>query len=113
MSSYVRSFTETFEFDGDNVEVTFKPLRKEHMLTIMPLLGDSEMSESEKGAVIYREGCKILPEYVASMKGLIDGSGEVVDISEVCEMSYFSNLVVPMFAKLIEKGSTSADEKKQ
>lgn len=86
MSRYVRSATETIEFDGDKVTVVIKPMTFvdcAKAINVRTLSSPAEVSELIG---------ELLPKYVSSISGLRDAAGAEIGIDIVASDMYFSKL---------------------
>lgn len=101
MSKYIRSSVESFEFDGDTIKVTLKPIAFTDVLKFNAIDVKSPTADAE-GAKLMAE---MLPKYVEKIEGLKDAGGNEITIGEVCSASYFAGLVAEIGARLIALGS--------
>ena len=75
MSRYVRNPTKTFNFDGDEITVSFKPL------TALDL---AQLSDGATRSDEVRLMGSILEKTIVKIDGLIDAEGVQIDIQTVC-----------------------------
>ena len=141
MSSYVKNFIETFNFDGDTVTVTLKQLKRVHAVELLPFVkvmgkiavaskageegGAQQMLDALSEEVINKSqeftgtAAKIIKEgeYVVNMDGLTIEGREVKpntpDFETVLSDFYFTAVVATIAGLLIKNSSmVKEDEKK-
>jgi hypothetical protein len=101
MSNFTPLVTKEYEFEGDTVTVTFRRLKRKHMLQALPAmnrLSELDVNETEInnktelvndfiGSII-----DAIPEYVETFSGLADSEGNPIGIETVINDFYFLKL---------------------
>jgi hypothetical protein len=113
MSNYIRNVVKTFEFDGDTVIVSLKPIKFEDTLRFnsLPTIEDENGNNTLDSISVGNLLTEIVPKYVTKMEGLKDSEGEELNIIEICGMTYFTKLVNDIGAAII-LGGTPPNPKK-
>ena len=104
MSKYIDNVVFEEEFQGDKVRAVFRPLSFEDALTIEDIEvkpasedpADRRAAQSRENIEVARTMAKFLPGYCVSFEGLVDASGKTLTIQEVCQVAFFSRLIVAM-----------------
>jgi hypothetical protein len=130
MGHYVRTFNETFDFDGDTITVTLKQLKRIDAMELLPAmrgmqgmdLSNPETMTKErmdcsnefvtKAAEIVKRG-----DYIVKIRGmLVDGkevdAGDEL-FSELLEDFYFTGFVSKIAGLLVKHSSISKEEEKK
>lgn len=112
MSKYIRSIKKEFDFDGDKVVVTMRPILFEDTIRFnsLPLIevdGKKTLSEIEVLTLL----ADILPKYIEKLDGLIDSNGDKIEIGELCSASYFAPLMSQIGGALIQSGTPENPKK--
>lgn len=114
MSNFTPLVNKTYEFEGDNVNVSFSRLKRKHMLSVMPHLsklkdvGDIEDLDQEKIDSmndLLNDIIDSLPEYVTAFDGLADSTGAQLEINTVVEDFYFMKLAMQIALDIIKESS--------
>lgn len=91
MSGFTPLVSETFKFDGDEVKVQFKRLKRKDMISLIPKM--SEGGRIEITSEVINQAIDLIPEYVTKFDGLRDANGDVVDLELALDNAYFTKLV--------------------
>lgn len=115
MSKYTPTFIRSREFDGDNVSVTFKHLKRQHLLKVA-----GKISQNDEGMPVLKgdQGeildlmADILADCVESINGLTDNVGNTISLDTVISEVYFLPLSSWIFSELmLACGVGEEDEK--
>ena len=130
MSKFVRTFKETFDFDGDTITVTLKQLKRVHAMELMPIMAGMKGMDPKKPETMTKENmdksnsfvdvaAKVIEEgeYIVKITGMtiedepVTAKGELMDL--VLSDFYFTGFVSTIATLLLRKSSiTKAEEKK-
>ncbi len=119
MSGYSKTIVTTIDFDGNTVVVTMSPLKFVDMLKIDgPLINTVNASKDlkvetdkvERLAILEKiDECSrtlielafdVLPRYIVGLSGLFDSSGRAMEIHELFESAYFTELLSKLLVEL-------------
>lgn len=101
MSGYIRSTKVVYDFDGESVRVSLKPILFADTLKfhqVNTLSDEGRMAECSK---LFSE---IVPKYIEEMD-LKAKDGSQVTVEELCSVAYFTSLVIRIGSDLIRSGS--------
>lgn len=107
MSKYIRSAVESFEFDGDTIKVTLKPVLFADVLRFNSIDIKDENAEIEATKIV----AEMLPKYVEKIEGLTDAGGNPIEVGELCTVAYFARLAADIGTRLIVRGSPENPKK--
>lgn len=107
MSRYIRSIKKEFDFDGDKVTVTLRPILFEDTIRFNALErivgpdGKDTLNDTDVTNLL-RE---ILPKYIEKIEGLKDAAGGDISVAELCTVSYFALLLSMIGGELIQSAN--------
>lgn len=99
MSQYVRSIVVKRQFQGDNVTVSFKPVKFVDALKFKNI-DTSTLKEDEVPAIFDR-----LKAYVEHLSGLHADDGSDVTVDELFSQHYFFDLLLDVLTEWISRGT--------
>lgn len=108
MSGYTQLVKKTFVFEGDNVEVQFRRMKRKHMLKLIPLINRYNKLQTEGEDAnealsdLIQEVMDIGGEYVSYITGLKDAEGNEVSKDQVFDEMYFTELGAEISMSLLE-----------
>lgn len=115
MSGFTPSTKESFEFEGDTVEVVFNRLKRkdlqkwsQHIKADGDVVKMTFSDKMEMSNVL----CDLLTAYIVSFHGLKTADGAEIGLGQVLEEAYFSELTAAMIAKLFKISNLSKEEAK-
>ena len=111
MSKFIPTRTKTFEFDGDEVVVSYTTLKRKHLLILAPYL--SEGKGTFKDQVEFVDAAsEILNDVVTSFTGLTYDDGTAIDLNTAITEAYFSNLMAEIISIIIQDSMVQESEAK-
>jgi len=118
MSNFTRTVEKTFNFDGDEIKVTFNRLKTSDFRLMASHLEVDKDTGMPTGKVSFEsqmdmiaKAIEILPARVESMTGLKDDQGNELSFVDIVNEQYFMGLVSEIFAAVMG-ASIVSDEKK-
>jgi len=113
MSRFLPTVLHTIDFDGDTVSVKLRRVTRGDMLRIAPHLPtDGNEPTTEQNLIMLEEIAQVLPGYVESFDGLVDGNGEPITLETVISEAYFLELLGEIAGLLISSSSPTEKEGK-
>jgi len=114
MSSFLPTLRNTFEFDGDQVEVTFKRPTRKHFLTLLPLIKKMNNEDGEVDQVAAMEmleaAVPIIKECVVEFQGLEAADGTPMSFDDTIDEAFFTDLHSEMMGFLFESISAGGEK---
>lgn len=125
MSNFTPLVIKKFKFQDDEVKVTFRRLKRKHMMKLMPTIMEFKESFGEdfnfdsapietklKLVTIITEdiGDKAA-EYITNVEGLVDSNNEPVSMEELIENSYFFELFTEIVMAVVEASMGATGKK--
>jgi hypothetical protein len=95
VGNFLRSIVYKGTFDGDEVEITLRPLQFKDALRFRGLEAES----------IAQTLMEVLPEYITEVKGLRAADGSAVTREELLSSSYFTPVLVNAGLELVQNAS--------
>lgn len=115
MSGFTPSVKRTYEFEGDQVEVVLKRLKRkdfqkwsQHMKEENGVVKMTFSDTLEMGNVLF----DLLPGYITSFTGLKDGEGNVIDLKTALEEAYFTDLIAKVIQDLFKISNLNKEDAK-
>jgi len=108
MSGYTQLVSKKFVFEGDEVEVQFRRMKRKHMLKLLPLINkfnsaqDGGEDTSNIMPELLQEVMSVAEEYVAYLNGLKDADGEEISVSQMFDEMYFTELAANISMSLLD-----------
>lgn len=100
MSNFVKTFDFVTEFDGDTVTFVLRRLTRAQLMALTPLFGGTGTALSlVDGAV------PVLQQVVVSMAGLKNASGQILELKDILEEGYFTQLFMDLINELVVRSS--------
>lgn len=128
MSKFTRNFTRTIEFDGDQVSVTMKRLKRKQMFDLAPYMGEAD--ENGKVKMSLKDNMQLLDQAQEKIKAnLVALSGLTIDGEELAveggkpsnpdlyglifDEAYFMNLLGEMLGAMVEESFVGEEDEKK
>ena len=120
MSNYTSTYTATYEFDGDTVQVKSKRLKRKDALKLAPYMNvddDGNVAMNlEKSIEFIDKSADVLKKNVVEFTGLVDADGEPIALGDILSDdgdTYFMPLVSDIIGGLIEHSFLKGDTEKK
>ena len=113
MSKFTKSLVETFDFDGDKVTITFKRLKRKHLIALSPHMTTSGDIEFKDQVKFMDAAAEVLPDIIESMTGLVDADGNALTVEEMVDEMYFVPLVSDLMGKVMEQSFVKDEQVKK
>ncbi|MCK5609649.1 hypothetical protein KAR91_47690 [Candidatus Pacearchaeota archaeon] len=129
MSKFTKQITKTYEFEGDNVVVKMKRLKRKDAIKLAPFMTEPDEDgkvkmKFEESLNFMEESCKVLMKYVTSFTGLTDNEDKDLVEGEPVYMTakevlgedgstYFMNLISLMISDLMQASFAGGDKEKK
>jgi len=121
MSKFTKQIKRTYQFDGDEIQITMDRLKRKDALKIAPLM--TEPDENGKVAMSFEDSMKfadvassILKKYITVFEGLKDGDGNALSVGDIFGEEgavYFMELVSEIISDLMEASFTNKETEKK
>ena len=113
MSNFTKSLVEKFNFDGDEVTVTFTRLKRKHLISLAPhMTADGNIAFSDQ-VKFMDAAAEVLPDIITSMTGLKDSDGNALTVEDVVNETYFVGLVSDLMTKVMEHSFVQGEQVKK
>lgn len=122
MSGYTPTLTFETDFDGDHVVFKVKRIQRALFRKIMPLLPTVEEGDEEKDIEVkmtHQQSIDMLeiciddlPDYVESMEGLKDSSGNKLEFKQIVNETYFQVLLMELVSFMMQNARPGKEEGK-
>lgn len=108
MSGYTKSVTKSFVFEGDEFKVTFRRLKRKHLMLIMPEMQEYLKSNKEEPdtpviAAVLDKIYGFIEEYITCITGLKDAEGEDISVNEFFTELYFMEISTKVAMTILEE----------
>jgi hypothetical protein len=98
-------------FEGDKVVIQLRRLKRKAMMKLTPFLTEGDEGDGKLDEMaIMGVATEILPEHVASFKGLFQADGTEITFKEAIEESYFMGLITEMIQELFRISKLDEDD---
>lgn len=124
MGNFTKSVTNTYSFDGDQIQVTFRRLKRHEALQLTPYFsqedGDTTMTfkdQMEMSSAV----CDLFPDIILSLSGLYIDGKEVVykkgdkdtDFDEFVSNAYFLTVHTELMTDILNDSFVKESEEKK
>lgn len=105
MGTFTATVRKEYKFDGDDIVVTMKRIKRTDMMSLMKFRpkGNAKTIAKEVSADMLDAFAAMLPEYVVSITG-------GPDIETVCEQSFYLGLLGQIGGDLTASGTVSEED---
>lgn len=111
MGNFTRSLTHELEFDGDNIKITIKPLKRKDLLKLTPHV-PTDQTNQEQLFKFVEAAAPILPDYIESIEGIKDANGEDVPLEHIIEDVYFIQVASQILGWLFDTCAVGKEQEK-
>lgn len=123
MSNFTPLVHKQYEFEGDKISVSFRRLKRKHMISISPMLAKLQSLTDEQGNIpaeaimdnnealsdILDAIIDHIPEYVSVFNGLTTADGLEVTVETVADDVYFMPLALQIAMDMVVESSVRAE----
>jgi len=109
MSGFTKTFSKTFDFDGDNVKVEMERLKVSDFRELSEFI-ELDSHGKPTGKMTFAKTMDfllatvdILPKRVKSMEGLKDEGGAELSVDDIAGEHYFSSLTMEIFQSMLSE----------
>ena len=105
MGQFTKLVRKTFNFEDEEVVVTYARLKRKHIMKIIPIAQQFEKPDAdtvELATKLLDEIGEQCLDYIKSVEGLTDASNEPVTVEQVVNEAYFFELLADIVAAMVE-----------